>query len=110
VQSDESYEQVQVRRLIDDVLWDDRDQMQFMEFGDRDFLPNDCSSSRKHWVHPLMPSMPLTIPGKDGDHAPRYLEKELIQALKSLEQLQAEQNEQEEQNESTVRTVLNYQR
>jgi hypothetical protein len=44
--------------------------------------------------------MPLTIPGKDGDDAPRYLEKELTQSPKSLEQLQAKQNAEEEQHES----------
>ncbi len=40
-----------------------------------------------------MPSMPLTIPGKDGDDAPRYLEKELAQALKALKNLQGGQDE-----------------
>ena len=49
--------------------------------------------SHSYWIHPLIPSIPLTIPGKDGDDAPRYLEKEIVQALKALENLQGENDE-----------------
>jgi predicted RNA binding protein YcfA (HicA-like mRNA interferase family) len=49
--------------------------------------------SHSYWIHPLIPSTPLTIPGKDGDDAPRYLEKELSQALQTLENLQGENDE-----------------
>ena len=31
--------------------------------------------SHTYWKHPLLPEEPLTIPGKDGDDAPLYLEK-----------------------------------
>jgi predicted RNA binding protein YcfA (HicA-like mRNA interferase family) len=44
--------------------------------------------SHTYWVHPLIPSMPLTIPGKDGDDAPKYLEKQLAQALAALKNLE----------------------
>jgi predicted RNA binding protein YcfA (HicA-like mRNA interferase family) len=49
--------------------------------------------SHTFWIHPLIPSIPLTIPGKDGDDAPRYLEKELFQALQALENLQGGNDE-----------------
>ena len=49
--------------------------------------------SHTYWIHPKIPSIPLTISGKDGDDAPRYLEKELIQALKALENLQGGHDE-----------------
>ena len=41
--------------------------------------------SHSYWQHPKLPSFPLTIPGKDGDDAPRYLEKQIEQALKELQ-------------------------
>jgi hypothetical protein len=41
-----------------------------------------------YWIHPLIPSIPLTIPGKDGDDAPRYIERKLAQALQALENLE----------------------
>jgi predicted RNA binding protein YcfA (HicA-like mRNA interferase family) len=44
--------------------------------------------SHSYWIHPLLPSMPLTIPGKDGDDAPRYLEKQVQEALKALKKIQ----------------------
>ncbi len=40
--------------------------------------------SHSYWEHPLLPAMPLTIPGKDGEDAPPYLEKQMNQALKAL--------------------------
>ena len=43
--------------------------------------------SHTYWKHPLLPEEPLTIPGKDGDDAPRYLEKGIRRALKRLEEL-----------------------
>jgi predicted RNA binding protein YcfA (HicA-like mRNA interferase family) len=49
--------------------------------------------SHTYWIHPKLPAFPLTIPGKDGDDAPRYLEKELIQAIKALENLKGENDE-----------------
>jgi predicted RNA binding protein YcfA (HicA-like mRNA interferase family) len=44
--------------------------------------------SHTYWIHPLLPSMPLTIPGKDGDDAPRYLEKQVQEALQALQKIQ----------------------
>jgi predicted RNA binding protein YcfA (HicA-like mRNA interferase family) len=44
--------------------------------------------SHSYWIHPLLPSMPLTIPGKDGDDAPRYLEKQVEEALQALKRIQ----------------------
>jgi predicted RNA binding protein YcfA (HicA-like mRNA interferase family) len=44
--------------------------------------------SHTFWIHPLLPFMPLTIPGKDGDDAPRYLEKQVQEALQALQKIQ----------------------
>jgi len=49
---------------------------------------NRGKGSHTFWVHPLLPSMPLTIPGKDGDDAPRYLEKQVREALQALQKIQ----------------------
>jgi len=49
---------------------------------------NRGKGSHTFWVHPLLPSMPLTIPGKDGDDAPRYLEKQVREALQALQKTQ----------------------
>jgi predicted RNA binding protein YcfA (HicA-like mRNA interferase family) len=49
--------------------------------------------SHTYWIHPLLPLIPLTIPGKDGDDAPRYLEKELAKALQALKYRQGEDHE-----------------
>lgn len=39
---------------------------------------------------------PLTIPGKDGDDAPLYLEKSIERVFKKLEQLQKQEQEKQE--------------
>jgi predicted RNA binding protein YcfA (HicA-like mRNA interferase family) len=44
--------------------------------------------SHSYWIHPLLPSVPLTIPGKDGDDAPRYLEQQISKALQALKKIQ----------------------
>jgi predicted RNA binding protein YcfA (HicA-like mRNA interferase family) len=44
--------------------------------------------SHSYWLHPLIPSIPLTIPGKDGDDAPKYIEQKLAQALQALKNLE----------------------
>ena len=44
--------------------------------------------SHSYWLHPLIPSIPLTIPGKDGDDSPKYIERKLAQALQALENLE----------------------
>ena len=47
--------------------------------------------SHTYWKHPLLPEEPLTIPGKDGDDAPLYLEKGIQQTLKKLKKLENEE-------------------
>lgn len=49
--------------------------------------------SHTFWVHPSMPDEPLTISGKDGDDAPRYLEKEVRRVLQKLEEGNQEESE-----------------
>ncbi len=49
--------------------------------------------SHTYWIHPKLPSFPLTIPGKDGDDAPRYLEKEITQAINTQEDFKGEHDE-----------------
>jgi predicted RNA binding protein YcfA (HicA-like mRNA interferase family) len=49
--------------------------------------------SHTYWIHPLLPTVPLTIPGKDGDDAPRYIERKLAQALQALEKLLEDQDD-----------------
>lgn len=44
--------------------------------------------SHSYWVHPLIPWIPLTIPGKDSDDVPRYIEHKLAQALQALDNLE----------------------
>lgn len=45
------------------------------------------------WTHPDLPANPITIAGKDGDDAPRYLEQQVREALKALEEIQEEEEE-----------------
>jgi predicted RNA binding protein YcfA (HicA-like mRNA interferase family) len=52
------------------------------------YQPERGKGSHTFWKHPLQPDDPLVIPGKDGDDAPKYLEKEIAQALKRLESLE----------------------
>jgi len=40
--------------------------------------------SHQRWIHPLLPELPLTIAGRDGDDAKSYLEKLVESALKAL--------------------------
>jgi predicted RNA binding protein YcfA (HicA-like mRNA interferase family) len=49
--------------------------------------------SHSYWVHPLIPRIPLTIPGKDGDDAPKYIEHKLAQALQALADLEENQDD-----------------
>ncbi|MBD1804307.1 type II toxin-antitoxin system HicA family toxin [Microcoleus sp. FACHB-SPT15] len=49
--------------------------------------------SHTYWKHPLLPEEPLTIPGKDGDDAPLYLEKNIRRVLKKLEEIENEEGE-----------------
>jgi predicted RNA binding protein YcfA (HicA-like mRNA interferase family) len=58
--------------------------------------PGRGKGSHTYWKHTLLPEEPLTIPGKDGDDAPLYLERNIQKVLKKLEELQ-KQEEQEKQ-------------
>jgi predicted RNA binding protein YcfA (HicA-like mRNA interferase family) len=55
------------------------------------YLPKRGKGSHERWQHPLL-SKTLTIPGKDGDDVPRYLEKQLAQLLTELENLKEDEN------------------
>ena len=50
------------------------------------FLPKRGKGSHERWRHPLLQKT-LTIPSKDGDDAPPYLEKQLAKLLIELEKL-----------------------
>ncbi|NEP59981.1 MAG: type II toxin-antitoxin system HicA family toxin [Symploca sp. SIO2G7] len=53
------------------------------------YLPKRGKGSHERWRHPLL-ARTLTIPGKDGDDVPLYLEKQLAQLLTELEELREE--------------------
>lgn len=50
------------------------------------YLPKRGKGSHERWRHPLL-RRTLTIPGKDGDDVPLYLEKQLAKLLAELEEL-----------------------
>ena len=49
------------------------------------YLPKRGKGSHERWRHPLLRKT-LTIPGKDGDDVPPYLENQLAQLLSELEE------------------------
>ncbi|UXE61167.1 MAG: type II toxin-antitoxin system HicA family toxin [Woronichinia naegeliana WA131] len=49
------------------------------------YLPKRGKGSHERWQHPLIKKN-LTIPGKDGDDVPIYLEKQLTKILVELQQ------------------------
>ena len=49
------------------------------------YLPKRGKGSHERWQHPLIKKS-LTIPGKDGDDVPIYLEKQLTKILIELQQ------------------------
>lgn len=55
--------------------------------------PGRGKGSHTYWKHPLLPEEPLTIPGKDGDDAPLYLERNIQRLLKKLEEIENEEGE-----------------
>ncbi|QQE64090.1 periplasmic or lipoprotein [Leptolyngbya sp. BL0902] len=55
------------------------------------YLPKRGRGSHERWRHPLL-GKTLTIPGKDGDDVPLYLEKQLTTLLAELETLRNEEN------------------
>lgn len=54
-------------------------------------LPKRGKGSHERWLHPLLRKT-LTIPGKNGDDVPRYLEKQVTQLLVELEGLRRDEN------------------
>ena len=56
------------------------------------FVYRSAKGSHTRWYHPLLPSDPITIAGKDGDDAKPYLEKEVNQKLAKLETIQKEES------------------
>ncbi|MEP6519005.1 type II toxin-antitoxin system HicA family toxin [Microcoleus vaginatus FACHB-2002] len=52
-------------------------------------MPKRGKGSHERWHHPLI-GKTLTIPGKDGDDVPRYLEKLLAILLAELDELKEE--------------------
>jgi len=50
------------------------------------YLPKRGKGSHERWRHPLL-GKTLTIPYKDGDDVPLYLEKQLTKLLAALEEL-----------------------
>ncbi len=52
-------------------------------------LPKRGKGSHERWRHPLLRKT-LTIPGKNGDDVPIYLEKQLTKLLTVLEELKKE--------------------
>ncbi|BBD66669.1 YcfA family protein [Nostoc commune NIES-4072] len=54
------------------------------------FVYRPAKGSHTFWTHPLIPDEPVTIAGKDGDDAPRYLEKQVNRVLKQLEEIEEE--------------------
>ncbi|MBD2182477.1 type II toxin-antitoxin system HicA family toxin [Planktothrix sp. FACHB-1355] len=55
------------------------------------YLPKRGKGSHERWRHPLLRKT-LTIPGKDGDDVPVYLEKQLAQLLSELEALKEDED------------------
>ncbi|MEH1906603.1 MAG: type II toxin-antitoxin system HicA family toxin [Nostoc sp.] len=55
------------------------------------YLPKRGKGSHERWRHPLLKKT-LTIPGKDGDDVPIYLEKQLTSLLTQLQQLREDED------------------
>lgn len=55
------------------------------------YLPKRGKGSHERWQHPLI-NKTLTIPGKDGDDVPIYLEKQLAKLLIELQQLKEDKD------------------
>ncbi|ABA19876.1 conserved hypothetical protein [Trichormus variabilis ATCC 29413] len=55
-----------------------------------------AKGSHTFWTHPLILDEPVTIAGKDGDDAPKYLEKQIKKVLNRLEELQKQSSKNDE--------------
>jgi predicted RNA binding protein YcfA (HicA-like mRNA interferase family) len=60
------------------------------------FIYRPAKGSHTFWTHPLIPEEPVTVAGKDGDDAPKYLEKQVNRVLKKLEEIKNQQENEEE--------------
>ncbi len=56
------------------------------------FLMREGKGSHSNWKHPQLETL-ITIARRDGEDAPRYLEKLVEEALKELESQTDESNE-----------------
>ncbi len=61
--------------------------------------PGRGKGSHTYWKHPLLPEEPLTIPGKDSDDAPLYLEKNIQLVLKKLQEMEKTENKEKQEPE-----------
>jgi predicted RNA binding protein YcfA (HicA-like mRNA interferase family) len=61
------------------------------------FIFRPAKGSHSFWTHALIPDDPVTIAGKDGDDARKYLEKQVNKVLKKLEQIDNQEENEEEQ-------------
>lgn len=52
------------------------------------FIDRPAKGSHTFWTHPLLPDEPITVAGKDGDDALRYLEKQVNRVLQRLAELE----------------------
>ncbi|MGG6270631.1 type II toxin-antitoxin system HicA family toxin [Leptolyngbya sp. AN03gr2] len=55
------------------------------------YLPKRGKGSHERWKHPLLKKT-FTIPGKNGDDVPIYLEKQLEKLLIELAELKEEED------------------
>ncbi|WP_255359696.1 type II toxin-antitoxin system HicA family toxin [Geminocystis sp. NIES-3709] len=51
------------------------------------FVYRTAKSSHTRWYHELLSEDPITISGNDGDHAQKYLEKQINQKLAKLKRI-----------------------
>lgn len=61
------------------------------------FVYRPAKGSHTFWTHLLIPDEPVTVAGKDGDDAPRYLEKQVNKVLKKLQEIDNQEEIEEEQ-------------
>lgn len=56
------------------------------------FVYRSAKGSHTRWYHELLPKDPITISGKDGDDAQKYLEKQITQKLAKLKSIKEDNN------------------
>ncbi|GAA6623683.1 type II toxin-antitoxin system HicA family toxin [Scytonema sp. NUACC26] len=55
------------------------------------YQPKRGKGSHERWRHPMLRKT-LTIPGKDGDDVPLYLEKQLERLLNELKEMREDED------------------